>query len=65
MKTSIVTYEHRINGLSLFVVPETDEEREVLKGLWRHGKLEKCNGVADGSGQGFCIHWKLGEESAS
>lgn len=59
MKTSVVTYEHRTNGLALFVVPETDQERELLKGLWKHGELKTCNGVADGSTQGFCVSWAL------
>lgn len=61
MKIKIITYEHAENGLSLFVTPETDEERQLLRGLWKHGKLETCNGVADRSEQGFCIAWKQKE----
>lgn len=60
MKCKLHTYDHSANGLSLFVVPETDAERELLKALWRHGALTTCNGVADGSSQGFAICWKLG-----
>lgn len=63
MKCDLVTFEHSENGLSLFVIPETDTERKLLQGLWKHGKLEKCNGIADNSGQGFCIAWKLKDKS--
>lgn len=59
MKAKLVTYEHAENGVSLFVVPETDEERELLRGLWKHGTLTKCNGVADQSGEGFAVTWKF------
>lgn len=57
MKTKLTTAEHSVNGLSLFVVPETAEERALLRGLWKHGKLEKCNGIADNTGEGFAISW--------
>lgn len=59
MKAELVTFEHQENGVSLFVVPETDAERELLRGLWRHGRMEICNGVADQSSLGFCVAWKL------
>jgi len=59
MKTKLITYEHSENGILLFVVPETDEERQLLAGLWRHGKLELLNGMADRSGQGYAVAWKL------
>ena len=58
MNVAIVTYVHPQNGLSLFVVPETPQERAVLQGLWKHGTLAKCNGVADGTGEGFAVHWE-------
>lgn len=59
MKTKLITYNHSENGVSLFVVPETDEERELLRGLWRHGTLAIRNGVADQSGEGFAVTWKF------
>lgn len=62
MQAKLITYGHASNGVSLFVVPETDAERELLRGLWRHGKLQTCNGVADRSGQGFCVTWKFRED---
>ncbi len=62
MKVELVTYEHRTNGLALFVIPETDEERVVLQGLWKHGELRMCNGVADGTEQGFGVHWQIGDK---
>lgn len=58
MKLKLITFEHAENGVSLFVVPETDEERQLLRGLWKHGELQTCNGVADRSEQGFAIAWK-------
>ncbi len=58
MKTKLITYEHAVNGISLFVIPETEAERELLRGLWKHGEMKACNGVADNSEQGFAISWK-------
>lgn len=59
MQAKLITYGHANNGLSLFVVPETDAERVLLRGLWEHGTLETCNGVADHSDQGFCVQWRF------
>lgn len=61
MRCKLITYEHSSNGLSLFVIPETPEERELLRAMWRFGALVKCNGVADGTGEGFCVKWKMEE----
>jgi len=47
MRCELIIYSHSENGLSLFVVPETDTERQLLRGLWTHGELKTCNGVAD------------------
>lgn len=65
MEVKLIAYEHSVNGLSLFVIPKTDVERDLLKGLWKHGRLETCNGVADGSQQGFCIAWKQREANSA
>lgn len=54
MKLKMITFQHEAR-LSLYVVPETDEERQVLRMLWKFGQLESTNGVADGSGQGFAV----------
>lgn len=40
MKAKLITYEHSENGISLFVVPETEAERILLQGLWKHGQLQ-------------------------
>ena len=48
-------YEGRI---SIYLVPETQVERELLSALWRHGELRITNGVCDGTGQGFCVTQK-------
>jgi len=63
MKCEVITYEHASNGISLFVVPETDCEKALLRGFWTHGELLKCNGVADGSGLGFAITWRIRDPS--
>ena len=63
MKTKLISYAHPDNGLSLFIVPETDEERSLLEALWRHGNLKTCNGVADRSSLGFCVAWPQGEKA--
>jgi len=62
MQAKLVTYEHSGNGMSLFIIPETECERALLQALWKHGEMKTCNGVADRSAQGFCIAWKLREE---
>lgn len=54
MRVEPVTYQHE-SRISLYLVPETDVERALLRMLWVHGRLERTNGVADGSGQGFAI----------
>lgn len=58
MKTELVTFCDSAHGVSLHLVPETEVERELLRALWRHGTLERCNSVAsDNSGAGFSISW--------
>jgi len=39
MKVELNIYEHSSNGLSLQIMPETQAEVVLLKGLWKHGKL--------------------------
>lgn len=62
MKAKLITYEHSENGISLFVVPETEAERILLQGIWKHGQLRTCNGIADSSSQGFCVSWHFKDE---
>ena len=62
MKVKLTSYAHSVNGLALFVIPETDEERVLLKAMWKHGKMETCNGIADNSEQGFCVQWRPSDE---
>lgn len=57
MKAKLVTFEHSVNGMAVYVIPETDAEREFLRGLWRHGHMDITNGIADNSGIGFAIQW--------
>lgn len=61
MKCKITHTDYAGNGISLFVIPETQNEREVLEALWKHGRLNTCNGVADYSPQGFRIVCNLVE----
>lgn len=66
MQVKLATYAAALNGVSLFVIPETEAERALLRGFWKHGKMETCNGTMDNSGMGFCISWRLqNEEDAS
>uniref|UniRef100_A0A6M3KUD4 Uncharacterized protein n=1 Tax=viral metagenome TaxID=1070528 RepID=A0A6M3KUD4_9ZZZZ len=53
-------YDERI---SLYLIPETDVERVLLRSMWKHGRLELTNGVMDRSGQGFAI--KQAKEESS
>ena len=59
MKCELINFEHRQNGMALYILPETDVERKLLEGLWKHGALETSNGIADRSPQGFCVQWIL------
>jgi len=64
MKCKLITYVHSGNGLALFVIPESDVERELLEGLWKHGQLNTSNGIADNSSRGFSVRWRLHEAIA-
>ena len=55
MQVKPVSYKHE-PGVSLALVPDTDVERELLRMMWAHGRMEVGNGVADGSEQGFFIN---------
>ena len=57
MKVEASSYEHD-PSISLFIVPETDVEKILLRSLWKHGELSLCNGVADGTGLGFKIGYR-------
>ena len=54
MKVKAVTYQFE-GRVSLYLVPETEVERSLLQSIWRFGKLELTNGVADRTGEGFAI----------
>ena len=60
MKVELTGLKHEVY-VSLYLVPETQVERELLSALWRHGELRITNGVCDGSGQGYCVSQKAGE----
>jgi len=50
-------------GMSLYLVPETDVERTLLRNMWKYGQMELCNGCADNTGEGFAVTWKARKES--
>lgn len=54
MQVVSINYQHE-PGLSLLLVPETEVERTLLLSMWKHGRLELCNGVADNTYQGYAI----------
>jgi hypothetical protein len=54
MRIEAGSYVHE-DRVSLYLVPETDVERVLLRSLWKHGQLEILNGVMDNSGEGFAI----------
>jgi len=54
MKVEATGLEHE-HYVSIYLVPETQAERVLLRSLWRHGSMRITNGVCDGTGQGFCI----------
>lgn len=64
MKIEVFHGAHSENGISLYLVPETPIERSILSAFWRHGKLERTNGIADRSPEGFAISWKPIESEA-
>ena len=43
MKIEAISYKYEV-GVTLYLVPETDVERVLLRSLWAHGRLESING---------------------
>lgn len=58
MKIKLNTYHHSDNGISLQVVPETDEEESLLRGIWKHGKLDVGHPCAERGSTGFYVKWQ-------
>jgi hypothetical protein len=62
MRVKLNIYQHSSNGLSLQLMPETQEEFVLLKGLWKHGKLKTGHPSDDKVGNpGHYINWDLKE----
>jgi hypothetical protein len=63
MRCEIGTYAHASNGITLYVVPETDAEHELLMGLWKHGAMELVDHPASDTkyGRGFAVTWSFRE----
>lgn len=59
MKVKLQNYGHASNGFSLQLYPETAIEHELLRGLFRHGKLETGHPSKAEGGLGFYISWKM------
>lgn len=60
MKVELITFAHSGNGLSLCVIPESDVEERLLKGIWQHGKLERTNHVSSTRyAAEYCVKWDL------
>lgn len=55
MNIKIKNYEHCENGISLQIVPETDAEEQLLKGIFKHGKLETGHPCKEFGNTGFYI----------
>jgi hypothetical protein len=62
MKVKAMGYELE-PYVTIYLVPETDEERVLLRQIWKHGRMELSNGCADRTGQGYAITQKPGEVS--
>ena len=63
MQVRAMTYVYE-PYISLYLVPETDVERALLRSLWKHGRMEECNGCADNTGEGFAITQKPQRKAA-
>jgi len=62
MKNSVQIYRDADNGISLRIIPETDQEEELLLGLWRHGKLELVHPGESKGKRGYAITWRFKPE---
>ena len=60
MKVKAMGYEYE-PYVTLYLVPETDEERVLLRQIWEHGELRVTNGCADNTGQGYAIDQRRAE----
>ena len=43
MKIEAISYKYE-PGVTLYLIPETDVERVLLRSLWEHGRCELVNG---------------------
>jgi len=64
MKVKLYTFLHAANGLNIELIPETEQEFELLRGVWRHGKLNTCYANHSKYGCGFAIEWRLPDDVA-
>jgi len=60
MKLKLSSAVHSENGLVLHVIGETPEEEEVLRAMWKHGKMEMLPAGVQ-SGYGCCVTWNMRE----
>ena len=44
MKIELQTYMHKQNGVTLYLLPDNEIERELLKGFAKHGELVMQDG---------------------
>lgn len=60
MKVELQSYTHASNGVSLKLIPETNVEEELLRGLWRHGELKTGHPCGAQGNTGYYLQWKIG-----
>lgn len=55
MKVKLVNYEHAENGVSLQLIPESDVEEQLLRSIWKHGKMNLGHPGKEQGGIGFYV----------
>jgi hypothetical protein len=58
MKVKVVNYKHPENGISIQMIPETEFECGILKGMWLHAELNTGHPCGEMGDTGYYISWK-------
>lgn len=55
MKVELVNYANSGNGMAIKMLPETDVEVELLRGIWTHGRMDTGHPCGANGTIGFYI----------
>lgn len=56
MKCRLFTYTHESNGISVEVIPETEDEQMLLDALWRFGRMDTGHSSSNPRAKMYCVN---------